>query len=531
MIEILLILLLIAVLLTVALLLQMRSRHGNTLEGSILQREFVSIKENSERAERVVREEIARNRDEAAMLAKQSREESTAAMKSFSDSLLLRMTEIATLQKNQLESFSQQLGTLTQTNEMKLESLREAVEKRLSTLQEENTAKLELMRADSTVNAAQGREELSRSLKTFGDGLGTRLNENAAFQKNQLEIFSQQLTSLTQSNEQKLERMRQTIEGNLRSLQQDNSAKLEQMRATVDEKLHATLEKRLGQSFQLVSERLELVHKGLGEMQSLASGVGDLRKVLTNIKTRGTWGEIQLGNLLDQILTPEQYAKNVATKAESADRVEFAIKLPGRDNTGFEVVWLPIDAKFPQEDYHKLIEAQELANLPMVEEAGKMLEARIKLEAKSIKDKYLDPPRTTDFGIMFLPIESLYAEVLRRPGLVEMLQREYKVVITGPTTLAALLNSLQMGFRTLAIEKRSSEVWSLLGAVKTDFGRFAEILMKTQKKLQEASNTIDDAAKRSRSIEKKLRDVQELPATDAVDLLGSIDEVDGNGEQ
>jgi len=341
---------------------------------------------------------------------------------------------------------------------------------------------------------AQNREELNKSLKS---GLDTFLN---------------QLSLLTKSNEDKLEQMRVTVENRLKSLQDENSQKLEQMRITVDEKLHSTLEKRLGESFKMVSERLELVHKGLGEMQTLASGVGDLKKVLTNVKTRGTWGEIQLGNLLEQILTIEQYAKNIVTKKGSSERVEFAIKLPGRDKND-SIVWLPIDAKFPLEDYQKLVEAQEQANPDLVEELGKLLETRIKAEARDIKEKYIDPPHTTDFGILFLPVEGLYAEVLRRPGLCDLLQREYRVTITGPTTLAALLNSLQMGFRTLAIEKRSSEVWSVLGVIKTEFAKFGELLDKTQKKLQEASDTIDDASKKSRTIEKKLNKVQELPSS------------------
>jgi DNA recombination protein RmuC len=367
-------------------------------------------------------------------------------------------------------------------------------------------------REESGLAARHGREESAAALNTFADSLLLRMTENANMQKNLLDTFSQQLNTLTQSNEKRLETMRETVEKQLRILQDDNSKQLEQMRATVDEKLHATLEKRLGESFKLVSERLELVHKGLGEMQTLASGVGDLKKVLTNVKTRGTWGEIQLGNLLEQILTPEQYAPNVSTKKGSNDRVEFAIKLPGRDRIDGNPVWLPIDAKFPMEDYQKLVEAQELANPALAEEAGKKLELRIKDEAKSIKEKYLDPPGTTDFGIMFLPTEGLYAEVLRRPGLCDLLQREYRIVVTGPTTLAALLNSLQMGFRTLAIEKRSSEVWSLLAAVKTEFATFGEILEKTQKKLQEASNTIETAASKSRTIERRLKNVQELPA-------------------
>ena len=333
-----------------------------------------------------------------------------------------------------------------------------------------------------------------------------------------------QLTQLTTINEQKIDKMRETVEGRLKSLQEDNNQKLEKMRETVDEKLHTTLEKRLGESFKLVSERLEEVHKGLGEMQALASGVGDLKKVLTNVKTRGTWGQVQLENLLDQILTPEQYAKNVVTKRDSNDNVEFALKLPGKDG----IVWLPIDAKFPTEDYQRLVDAQEQGNLILIEEVGKALENRIKSEAKDIKEKYLDPPYTTDFGILFLSTEGLYAEILRRPGLYECLLRDYKVAITGPTTIAAFLNSLQMGFRTLAIEKRASEVWELLGVVKTEFSRFGDILDKTHKKLQEASNTIEDAAKKSRTIERKLRNVQALPAVETVKSLDAVEEVVGN---
>jgi DNA recombination protein RmuC len=369
----------------------------------------------------------------------------------------------------------------------------------------------------ANANARMEREELRGVLTGLSDSLLARVTDGTRIQTEQMDMFSRQLAYLTQSNEQKLEKMRETIEAKLTLLQEDNSRKLEQMRATVDEKLHATLERRLGESFRLVSDRLEQVHKGLGEMQSLAAGVGDLKKVLTNVKTRGTWGEIQLGSLLEQILTEEQYAQNVATK-KGNERVEFAIRLPGRGENEQEV-WLPVDAKFPQEDYQRLLEAQELSDPQMVEEAARQLENRIKTEAKAIKEKYLDPPHTTDFGIMFLPTEGLYAEVLRRPGLCEMLQRVYRVVVAGPTTLAALLNSLQMGFRTLAIEKRSSEVWALLGAVKTEFGKFGDILDKTQKKLREASNTIETAAKKTRTIERKLKKVQELPAENAVHLL------------
>ncbi len=344
------------------------------------------------------------------------------------------------------------------------------------------------------------REEVFSSFKKFEDSLF-----------HQFTTFSERLEKLTQMNDKKFEELKEKVEQKLQQISENNSLKLEEMRVTVDEKLHSTLEKRLGESFKLVSDRLEQVHKGLGEMQTLAVGVGDLKKVLTNVKSRGTWGEIQLENLIDQLLTPEQYAKNIATKKGSNDRVEFAIKMPGRGSDKNEVLWLPIDAKFPMEDYQRLQLAQDAVDLVAIEEASKALENRIKGEAKTIFDKYLDPPNTTDFALMFLPVEGLFAEVLRRPGLIERIQTEYKVVLTGPTTLTAILNSLQMGFRTLAIEKRSSEVWSLLGAVKTEFGKFNDILKKMQNKLTEASNTIDDASKRSRAIERRLRDVQELP--------------------
>jgi DNA recombination protein RmuC len=295
------------------------------------------------------------------------------------------------------------------------------------------------------------------------------------------------------------------------------------MRQTVDEKLQGTLDKRLGESFKLVSDRLELVHRGLGEMQTLASGVGDLKKVLSNVKTRGTWGEVQAGSLLEQILSPEQYVTNAATKENSGERVEFAIKLPGPDGKDGEPVLLPVDAKFPIEDYQRLLEAADRGDAESMEAAGKDLERKIKAAARDISEKYLNPPRTTDFGVLFLPTEGLYAEVLRRDGLFDSLQRECRVTVVGPTTLGALLNSLQMGFRTLAIQKRSSEVWAILGAVKSEFGKFGEVLTSVQRKLAEASATIDKAGVRTRAITRKLREVEELPASDARALLGSTE--------
>jgi DNA recombination protein RmuC len=320
----------------------------------------------------------------------------------------------------------------------------------------------------------------------------------------------ERLDTFSTSNERRMDALRQSVEERLRALQEDNAAKLEQVRLTVDERLQGTLEARLGESFRAVSERLEQVHRGLGEMQALAAGVGDLKRVLSNVKTRGTWGEVQLGTLLEQVLAPGQYDTNVATRQGSADRVEFAIRLPGRGWS--DSVWLPIDAKFPHEDYQRLVEASERGDAEGVEAAARQLETRVKQCARDIRDKYLDPPHTTDFGILFLPTEGLYAEVLRRPSLADAVQRDLRVVLAGPTTLWAILNSLQMGFRTLAIERRSSEVWTVLGTVKTQFATFGDIVGAVQKKLQEATNKMDVIARQSRTIERRLKDVQELPA-------------------
>jgi DNA recombination protein RmuC len=359
-------------------------------------------------------------------------------------------------------------------------------------------------REEAARTAQLSREEASGALKGFGDSMQNRLDA-----------------------------LKAAVEERLKSIQEDNAKRLDQMRQTVDEKLQGTLEKRLGESFKQVSERLEQVYKGLGEMQALAAGVGDLKKVLTNVKTRGTWGEVQLGAMLEQVLSPDQFERNVATKGER-ERVEYAVKLPGRSENPAEVVWLPIDAKFPVEDYQRLVDAQERADAESAESAAKALEVRVKACAKDIADKYLNPPATTDFGILFLPTEGLFAEVLRRPGLAEAVQRDCRVVIAGPTTLWSLLSSLQMGFRTLAIEKRSSEVWTLLSAVKTEWTKYGGFLDKLHKKLQETSHTVEDAARANRKIGRRLSEVQMLPAADAGALLGvdeSKDEGDGNGEE
>ncbi|NLI98997.1 DNA recombination protein RmuC [bacterium] len=385
-------------------------------------------------------------------------------------------------------------------------------------------------------------EKISEILKGFNNELGSTVrgefatnrkesNENAKVLR---EEVNNQIKDLSESTGKRLDYMRDTMDQKLKELREDNEKKLEQMRQTVDEKLHTTLEKRLGESFNQVSKQLESVQQGLGEMKTLAADVGDFKKVLTNVKARGTWGEIQLGNLLEEILTPEQYEKDVQIKKGSKERVEYAIKLPGKSDEDGGEVFLPIDAKFPQADYSKLLEAQEKADVTLIEIARKQLADTIKKEARSIKDKYLDPPKTTDFGIMFLPTESLFAEIIRIPGLSESLQSEFRVAINGPTTLAAFLNSLHMGFRTLTIQKRSSEVWKLLGAVKTEFGNFGQLLETTQKQLQTVSGTIKRATTKTKTIQGKLRKVEELPVEEAKQEIGyeeeNEDQDDGNEE-
>jgi DNA recombination protein RmuC len=392
----------------------------------------------------------------------------------------------------------------------------DAVDRGLERVERAMREDLARARDESGEGADRLRTEVRTTVVQLGESLSKRHTDLASLQQAQWEGVHGQLRSLVDANERQLDAVRQTLETRLKSLQDDNSAKLDQMRQTVDEKLQATLEERLGASFRQVSERLEQVHRGLGEMQALATGVGDLKRVLSNVKSRGAWGEAQLGTLLEQVLAPEQYAKNVATREGSGERVEFAVRLPGPEGREGDIVWLPIDAKFPLEDYVRLTDAADRGDQVGVEQAGRELETRIKNAGRDIRDKYLDPPRTTDFGLMFLPTEGLYAEVLRRPGLVEVLQRECRVVPAGPTTLWAILSSLRMGFRTLAIQKRSSEVWALLGQVKTEFGRFGTTLDAVQKKLHEASSKVDEARKGSRKIERRLQGVQELPAADVV---------------
>ncbi len=343
-------------------------------------------------------------------------------------------------------------------------------------------------------------QQVDASLRRFGDTLG------------------EQMRLMSDTGERRQGELRQAVELRLVALQEGNEKKLEQMRATVDEKLHATLEQRLGESFKQVADRLEQVHKGLGEMQTLARDVGSLNRVLTNVKTRGIFGEVQLSGLLEQVFTVEQYATNVATVPGSNERVEFAVRLPGQRADGVPL-WLPIDAKFPREDYERLMDAHERADLPAIEQAGKAIETRLRLEARTIREKYIAPPHTTDFAILFVPTEGLYAEALRRPGLVEAMQRDHKVMLAGPTTLLATLTSLQMGFRTLVLEQRSAEVWEVLGAVKTEFGKFGEVLAKTRKKLDEAAKTIDDAQTRTNVMTRRLKLVEAMPEARTLELL------------
>ena len=365
------------------------------------------------------------------------------------------------------------------------------------------------VRQELSTMLMQTREELTKTL-------GNQITENTKIQQLQLSgianINETKLENTRKNMEEKLEAMRKTIEDKLLIIQNDNNKQLEKMRVTVDEKLHNTLEQRLGESFKVVNDRLESVYKGLGEMQTLAQGVGDLKKVFTNVKSRGYWGEIQLGNILEQFLTKEQYECNVKTKPKSNDLVEFAIKLPGRNDNEF--VWLPVDSKFPIEDYSRLVDAEDIGDVAAIQESKKKLENSIKLFAKDIHDKYIESPYTTDFAIMFLPTESLYCEVLKNTGLCETLSQKYRIVVSGPTTFVALLNSLQMGFRTLAIEKRTSEVWQLLGVVKSEFMKFGDILDKTNKKLLEISSTMEQASRKTRTIERKLKKVEALPISD-----------------
>lgn len=476
------IILLIAVAISIVLQLLVLLRKADQQADAQVQLLQNQLQQNHEQQQQVQERSERSLREQVLSTAQATRQELGGNFSQFQQNLAAQLTSVATLQNNQIDAFSQQLVKLNETNALQLENMRQAL------IQQSQTA----------------REEQGASLKAFADTLNQTLN------------------NLTESNALRMSEIRSTLEQKIQQLQAENASKLEEMRKTVDEKLHATLEQRLGESFKQVSDRLEKVHQGLGEMQQLAIGVGDLKRVLTNVKTRGTWGEVQLEMVLEQMLTPDQYAKNVETVPGSGERVEFAIKLPGKDDDKAPV-WMPIDAKFPKEQYERLLDAAERADAEGVAQAGKELERAIRGEAKTIAEKYLSPPLTTDFAILFLPTEGLYAEVMRRPGLADDLQRTFRVSISGPSTLSALLNSLQMGFRTLVLEKRSSEVWQVLGAVKTEFGKFGDVLAATKNALQKAADNIDKAETRSRQMTRKLKLVEALPSEQAQSLLGMDD--------
>jgi len=436
---------------------------------------------------------------------------------------------VVAVRRDPAAALDARLAALTQDNERLERELRAAVETAAAQVRVETGARLAEVQGGLTqqmtgMAGMQGQQLLGfgQQVARFNEAteLAARANreESAKQLKDFATLMHQQLADMNRSIQNNLTEVRGTLQTQLQTLQQGNETKLDQMRATVEEKLQTTLEARLGESFRLVSDRLEQVHKGLGEMQTLAAGVGDLKRVLTNVKTRGGFGEVQLGSLLEQMLTRDQYDVNVATRPGSRERVEYAIRLP----KGEQPCWLPIDAKFPVEDYERLHQAQERADPVAVEEAGKALENRIKLEARRIREKYVELPHTTDFALLFLPSEGLYAEVLRRPGLVDNVQREQRVVITGPTTLAAILNSLQMGFRTIALEQRSAEVWQVLGAVKTEFGKFGDVLSRVKEQLQAASNTIEKAETRTRQMDRALKSVEALPTEESIQLLPPV---------
>lgn len=478
-------LIMLAMLLILQVVQFLRSKTGANADQVPAQLQIVQqdLQQRGERMERELRADVQ-------TAAQGTRVELGGNFAQLQQTLSQQWTQAATVQAQQYEMFGQLLARLS-----------DGINQQLTKLTESNGQQLDALRQAMTQQAQSTREEQAAALKRFGDSLNQSVN------------------MLTESNAQRMQEVRLTLETKIRELQTDNAAKLEDMRKTVDEKLHATLEQRLGESFKLVSDRLEKVHQGLGEMQQLAIGVGDLKRVLTNVKSRGTWGEVQLEMLLEQVLTPDQYAKNVETIPGTGARVEFAIRLPGQNDSGTPV-WLPIDAKFPKEQYERLVEAAESADAEGVATAGRELERAIRLEAKTIAEKYLSPPLTTDFALLFLPTEGLYAEVMRRPGLSDELQRTMRVSIAGPSTLAALLNSLQMGFRTLALEKRSSEVWQVLGAVKTEFSKFGEVLANTKLTLERAARNIEQAEVRTRQMNRKLKTVEALPVESAQSLLG-----------
>jgi len=556
--------------LVVIIVLFSKNRRDMQADVSLRLAEYAQSLEKNETA---LRDEFGKNREETSKSARDSREELSSNLKSVSGQLSTIITNFTGLVDNKMKTIqefmdsglksnreelaaslkafedksSEKIESLTKDTKEELEKNRDSVEKKLADIMEANEKKLEEMKETTDSGLKFSREALSVSLKSFEDKSSAKIESLTKDTKEGLEktqaSVEKKLTEIVQVNEKKLNEMKETTDSSLKfsrdgitvslksfedkfsakmeAMQKGNEKKLDEMRQTVDEKLHKTLETRLGESFKIISDRLELVQKNLGEMQTLANEVGSIKNVLSNVKAKGVLGEYQLGAILGQILTPEQYAQSVETKAGSGEKVEFAVKIPSKEDSN-KIIWLPIDAKFPTSDYEALLDAYEGGEKEKIAKAQEELKAKIEEAAQDIHQKYIAAPNTTEFGIMFLPFEGLYAEVLRIPGLFESIQTTHKVTIAGPTTISAFLNSLQMGFRSLVVEKRTNEIWDLLGAVKTEFGKFAIVLQKTREKLSVALNEIDDADTRTRAIEKKLRDVRTLPEVEAQKLLGDL---------
>lgn len=495
----------------------------------------------AEQVSQLLRNESDRIRQAGEEHARTLRQELTDNLRGFQETTLTAFREFGSSLGREVKEFGNRLETGVNRIDERAAAIGSKLDLEMSRMGEEATKNRDALRqtieakldgaASIQAGAAKGlREEMTGSFQKLGHAVSETISQFGDYQKERLEHVTAALSALSEKQERAQDTLRQTVEGRLDAIRSESATRLEEMRKTVDERLQSTLETRLGESFTRVVEQLERVHKGIGEMQSLAAGVGDLKRVLSNVRVRGTFGEIQLGMLLEQFLSPEQFIKNAQVKDGSQERVEFAIRLPGREADG--EVLLPIDAKFPQEDYERLVAAAELGNGDAVNQAADQLESRIKACARMIRDKYIAPPRTTDFAILFLPTEGLYAELLRRPGIFEQIQREYHVTLTGPTTLTALLNALQMGFRSLAIEKRSSEVWRILGAVKNEFGKYNEVVDRLSKQLTTAARSVETLGLKTKAMTKKLRDVEKLPDETTQIVLGeAIDDSDEDAKR
>jgi DNA recombination protein RmuC len=550
----------------VALGILIVSRTGRSASAitPLLEQRLVGIEAAIGRSDTTIREEFGRGRDETREGSRSLREEVTGLFEKLGDSLRASLNDLSTGEQNQLDAFATRLGEakaeaatdarnlreeiqrtlqqlgdgvgtrigeLAMTQGKKLDTvigqitaLTEGNERRQETLRTNVEAKLGELKTDAGVNAKALREEMTTNLQNLGGALSQTIDQISQSQKERLDRVSISVTELTQRSGEQQEALRKTVEERLDAIRSENTEKLEQMRLTVDEKLQSTLDQRLGASFQIVADRLNEVYKSMGEMQTLASGVGDLKRLLTNVKTRGAWGEVTLGNLLEEMMAPDQYERNVEIVPGSNQRVEYAIRLPG---DGEVPVWLPLDAKFPMEDYDRLLDASQRGDVDAVEIAARGIETVIRSSARTISEKYIQSPHSTDFAVLFLPTEGLFAEVVRRPGLVDALQREWHIMVAGPTTLLSLLVSLRVGFRSLAIQKHSNEVWKVLAAVKTEFGKFGGILDKVSRKLQETQNVIDvEVGRRRRAMDRKLQGVEVLPEVEAIAVL----ELDGSDE-